>query len=199
MTTTRLRPNSSIFRQGLLASIVFMTIVFVVLYFLTIPDGPWQLVLGMQVVISLAVTFATWGYFSATIWVSPDEISERGFFGRRQRFPVASVDSIVLATISGSGGELQRQLFVRDAAGRLQVRMRGQFWPPEALDTVVRTLKVPVVRIEEVTTIAELRRQYPDLLFWFERHPRIAIGVTAATALVIGIVIFAFLRGIGAA
>jgi hypothetical protein len=67
------------------------------------------------------------------------------------------------------------------------------------LDTVVRTLKVPVVRIEEVTTIAELRRQYPDLLFWFERHPRIAIGVTAATALVIGIVIFAFLRGIGAA
>ena len=197
--STRLRPNSSLFRQGLLASIIFMTIVFVVLYFLTIPDGPWQLVLGMQVVISLAITFASWGYFSATIWVSPDEISERGFFGQRHRFPVATIDSIVTATVTGSGGELQRQVFVRDAAGRLQVRMRGQFWSPESLDTVIRTLGVPVVRVEEVTTIRELRRQYPELLFWFERHPRIAIAVTAATGLVIGVVLFAFLRGIGAA
>ncbi len=198
-TTQRIRPLSSLFRQGLLGSIVFITIVFVVLYFLTVPNGPWTLVLSLQVVAMVVVGLAAWGYFSATIWVSPTEVSERGFFGTRRRFPVAEIDSILLATTAGSGGELQRQVFIRDAAGRLLVRMRGQFWSPESMDAVVTTLPVPVVKIDEVTTIKELRQQYPQLLFWFERRPVLALAVTAGVSLLIGVVLFVFLRGIGAA
>lgn len=198
-TTQRIRPLSSLFRQGLLGSIVFITIVFVVLYFLTVPNGPWTLVLSLQVVAMVVVGLAAWGYFSATIWVSRTEVSERGFFGTRRRFPVAEIDSILVATTVGSGGELQRQVFIRDAAGRLLVRMRGQFWSAESMDAVVTTLPVPVVKIDEVTTIKELRQQYPQLLFWFERRPVLALAVTAGVSLLIGVVLFVFLRGIGAA
>ena len=197
--THRIRPYSSLFRQGLISSIIFVVTVFVVLYFLTIPDGPWLLVLGVQIVVFVALALGAVGYFSATIWVSRSEIVERGFFGRRHRFPVASIDSIVLAHTASSGGETLQQLFVRDAHGRQLVRMRGQFWSPESFDLVTSTLDVPVVRIEDVTTIRELRDQFPGLLFWFERHPVRAIIVTALSALAIGAATYVFLKLIGAA
>lgn len=191
--THRIRPYSFLFRQGLISSTIFTVTVFVVLYFLTVPDGPWVLVLGVQIVVAVTVALAAVGYFSATIWVSKSEIVERGFFGRRHRFPVSSIDSIVLANTSSSGGEVLRQLFVRDAEGRQLVRMRGQFWSPESFDLVVRTLDVPVVKIEDVTTIRELRAQFPGLLFWFERHPVRAIIVTALCTVAIGVGVYIFL------
>jgi hypothetical protein len=192
--THRVRPYSSLFRQGLISSLIFMTTVFVVLYFLTVPDGPWALVVGVQAIVTVAISLAAVGYFSATIWVSRSEIVERGFFGGRHRFTVGSIDSIVLANTASSGGEVIRQLFVRDAEGRQLVRMRGQFWSPESFDLVIRTLDVPVVKIEDVTTIRELRDQFPGLLFWFERHPVRAIIVMAVSTVAIGAGVYIFLK-----
>ncbi len=191
--THRIRPYSYLFRQGLISSIIFTVTVFVVLYFLTVPDGPWTLVLGVQIVVFVALALGAVGYFSATIWVNHSEIVERGFFGRRHRFPIASIDSIVLAHTASSGGEVLQQLFVRNAEGRQLVRMRGQFWSPESFDLVIRTLDVPVVKIEDVTTIRELRDQFPGLLFWFERHPVRAIIVTAVSTAALGVGVYVFL------
>lgn len=199
MPIQRVRPNAELFRQGLIGSVIFITTVFVVLYFLTVPSGPWLLVLGIQLVVSIAVTLAAWGYFSATIWVGPHEISERGFFGRRRRYPAEQIDSILLATVSTSSGELLRQLFVRDAEGHQLVRMRGQFWSSTSIDTVASVLEVPVVIIDEVTTVRELRTKFPLLLFWFDRQPVLAIVAVAVSTVAGGIGLFVFLRLIGAA
>lgn len=194
---TRIRPNSSLFRQGLISAVIFVTTVFVVLYALTIPNGPWPLVLGIQVILMLALTGASVGYFNATIWVGPQLIIERGFFGFTRRYGADQIDSVLLVTTISAGGESLRQLFVRDAGDHHLVRMRGQFWSNESFDEVVRILDVPVVSLGEATTIRDLRTLHPNLLFWFERHPARAIAAIAGCAVVMGAALFALLRLIG--
>ena len=46
MRRAPLRPFAHLFRQGVLATVAFMLPILLVLYFLTIPDGPWQAVLA---------------------------------------------------------------------------------------------------------------------------------------------------------
>lgn len=193
MPVQRLRPIPSVFRQGILACVVFMIPVFVVLYSMSVPGGPWPVVLLAQIVISAAILISTWRFFSLGIWVSPDSITERGFFRLHREFHRSEIGSIVFANAL-SGREVHPQLFVRGPSGALLVRMRGQFWTRESMDTVLETLDVPVELIEDPVTVAELRDSIPSGLYWFERHPIVAGFAFAAALTCLGGVVLLVLR-----
>lgn len=193
MPVQELRPIADVFRQGILACVVFMIPVFLVLYFMTVPNGPWPVVLLAQVVISSAILISTWRFFSLAIWVSHDSITERGFFRLHRTFTRDQIGSIVFAE-THNGREILPQLFVRSPSGALLVRMRGQFWTRESMDTVSEILDVPVELIEDTVTVSELRDTMPAGLYWFERHPVVAAISFAAALSCLGGVVLLVLR-----
>lgn len=185
MAETHLRPQSSLFRQGLVASLVFMTPVFVVLYELTAPTGPWRLVLAVQVIAMGVVALASIRFFATGIWVDTTGLRERGFFGRMTIVKVAEIGSLISAeTFAGSDAEASPQLFVCDHEGRLLVRLRGQFWSRENMDVVIATLDVPHTTLQDALSRSELQESHPGLLYWFERRPLLAaLAFTGATGI----------------
>ncbi len=167
-----LRPYGHLFRQGVIATVACMLPVFLVLYFLTIPDGTWLPVLVTQVVATIVVTWASAAYFTTTIRVTDTQIIERGFFGRTTRYRLDEIVGVVRANTFGSGGfESIPQLFVCGPDGRQLVRMRGQFWSPQSMDALTSALDVPVTVVPDTVTNRELRAEHPGLLYWFERGP----------------------------
>ena len=191
----KLRPHAHLFSQGIIAVVAFMTPVFVVLYVLTIPSGPWRAVLATQVIATIVVVGASASYFRVAIWVDRTSITEVGFFGRTIRVEADEIGSVFVAEVfEASGTKSLPQLFVRDKQGRQVIRMRGQFWSREAMDAVLATLDVPKQARENTVSTRELRDEYPGLLYWFERRPVIAALVfTGVTALVGGAVYGVFL------
>jgi len=181
MTVQRLRPLADVFRQGILACLVFMIPVFIVLFAMTVPDGPWELVLIAQILISVAILISSWRFFKLAIWVSDDTITERGFFRLHREFSRSEVGSVLFVN-TYNGREIHPQLFVRDHSGALLIRMRGQFWSRDAMDQLVEALDVPAQLIEDPMTVAELRETTPQGLYWFERLP-VAAGFAFAAAL----------------
>jgi len=155
--------------------------VFVVLFAMTIPDGPWELVLFFQILISTAILISTWRFFKLAIWVSADTIAERGFFRLHREFRRSDVGSVLFVN-THNGREIHPQLFIRDHSGALLIRMRGQFWSRESMDQLVEALDVPAQLIEDPMTVSELRETIPKGLYWFERLP-VAAGFAFAAAL----------------
>jgi hypothetical protein len=188
----KLRPLPRIFSQGIIAVVAFMTPVFVVLYFMTIPSGPWRAVLVTQIIATVVVVGASASYFRLAIWVDRGSVTEIGFFGRTVRVESGDIGSVFVADVfEASGTKTLPQLFVRDRSGRTVIRMRGQFWSRESMDRVVATLEAPKVARDASVSTRELRDEYPGLLYWFEARPVIAaLAFTLGTACV-GAVVYA--------
>lgn len=170
-----LRPQGSLFRQGVIAWLVFMAPVFTALYVMTVPYGPWQLVLGVQLFATVIVLLASIAFFRVGVWVSESGVRERGFFGRLTYAPLDKIGSVITAeTFTGVGSEASPQLFVCDGDGRQLIRLRGQFWSRESMQVVIATLPVPHTAIDDALSRRELHTDYPGLLYWFERRPVVA-------------------------
>ena len=197
MTPRKFEPERALFRQGFIATAAFATPVFIALYAITIPNGPWQVVVITQVLATVVVTVFTGLFFRTAIWIEPDGLRERGFFGHVHTVPLSEIGSVVIAeTYTGGGTESHQQLFVCDHAGKQVLRMRGQFWSAEDMKILVASLNVPKTTIDETVSRSELQRDYPGLLYWFERHPiLLALLFTAVTA-VFGTVLLLVLRGL---
>jgi hypothetical protein len=194
----RLRPHSRLISQGLIATVAFLAPVFLVLYYLTTPDGPWWGVVFLQLVASAIVGIAASRFFLAGIWVDPTGISERGFFRRMTRFEAADVGSMVSATMVDASGPLgSPQLFVCDHEGRQLVRMRGRFWSLAAMDTVTRTLNATHVRLDDPMSTREIHERFPGVGYWFERRPVLAALIFVATIVATGIASFSISMLVG--
>jgi hypothetical protein len=171
-TTRTLRPDRRLFRQGVITVLALTMPVFAVLYWLTIPSERWPVVLAVQLAVILVSFFIVLGFLGAAIRVSPEGVSERGFFGRRHQAPIEAIGSILLVEIyRDSALDTQPQLFICSANGGLLFRMRGIFWTRADMDAVVDTIDVPIAVAESTVTMTELRRSHPELLYWFERFP----------------------------
>jgi hypothetical protein len=168
-----LRPHAHLYKRGLVAIFALTTPVFAVLYWLTIPDGVWPLVLGIHILAVAATTLGVLSYFSTTIQFVPEGVRERGFFGRTIEVRHGMVGSVLLIDLyEGSTLDTQPQLFVTGTDGRVLIRMRGQFWAFADMERVAEELDVPITKRAESVTLTELRRTSPELLYWFERFPR---------------------------
>ncbi len=168
-----LRPHAHLFTRGIIAILALTTPVFAVLYWLTVPDGVWPLVLLAHVLVVGATVLAVFSLFGTTITLTGAGVRERGFFGRTVLVRPGDVGAVMLIRLyEGSTLDTLPQLFVTAPGGRLLLRMRGQFWSQEDMERVAEELDVPVTRPEDSMTLTQLRRTSPQLLYWFERLPR---------------------------
>lgn len=191
----RLRPHRNLLWQGLIAVIAFMTPVFVVLYVLTLPSGPWRAVLVTHILATIVVTFGAAAYFRVAIDVDRDGVSEVGFFGRRTTFRTADIARVLCADLfDGSASRTIPQLFVVGRDGSQLLRMRGQFWSRDDMDTVISTLGVPREVLDESMSAGELRKDYPSMLYWFERHPILAALVFSLGTIAVGLIVYLVFR-----
>ena len=200
MDSIRLRPYRHLLWRGIGAILAFAIPTFGALLFLTIPDGPWVIVVVYEATALLLLALAVYRYLRLGIWVDVAGIAERGFFLSRRRIPVADIGSLVSATTFQVGGvDAVPQLFVCDHSGRQLVRMRGQFWSREAMGAVITTLGAPVIEIEHPISTADLHREYPGLLYWFEKRPMLATLLFAGTLVLGGLLLYVVLVLLGAA
>jgi len=194
----KLRPHPWLFRQGFIATLAFLTPVFIALYLLTVPDGPWEVVAITQVLASLVFTVACCAYFAVGIWVDKRGIVERGFFGGLMTMPAADIGSVVLVqTYHGGSADTVPQLFVCGHDGAQVIRLRGQFWSIDDMRAVGEILDVPITELSESVTPRELLEQYPGLLYWFERRPILAAALFSACVLIGGSVLYLGLAAVG--
>lgn len=198
METTRLRPHTYLLRRGVATAIAFFVPAFGVLYFLTVPDGPWVAVLVTQILVAVALGLAVFSYARLGIWVEPESITERGFTGLSKTLAASSIGSLVIVnTFRGGWTETVPQLFVCDPDGRQVMRMRGQFWSREAMATVAGILKVKVTELSDPVSTAELHASYPGLLYWFERRPILAACLFAGVLVIGAALLYVILAALG--
>ena len=200
MDAVRLRPYHHLLWRGIGAILAFAIPVFGALLYLTIPNGPWTVVVVGEGAALVVLSLAVFRYLRLGIWVDVAGIAERGFFLSHRRIPLEQLGSIVSAhTFQIGGADTVPQLFVCGHDGRALVRMRGQFWSPESMDVVVATLDAPLTEIDHPVSLAELQSAHPGLLYWFERHPVLANVLFAASLAVGGLALYALLLLLGAA
>lgn len=181
-TSMRVRPRFRLFRDGLLACVVFITPVFVVAYWQTAGTPRLALVVALHALATLLVTVAGWRYFAVGVWIDDVTISERGFFSRRRTFQRSAITSVLRATTFGNGAEPVQQLFVRADDDRVVIRLRGQFWSTESMDAVVADLGVPTTELPATLSNRELAGDHPHLVYWFERN-RVTAGIALGAAI----------------
>lgn len=173
-----LRPHGHLFRQTAVAVFLLLTPVLAVIFWLTIPNGTWLAVVVVVLVLMLLFGLGMIAFYRTTIWVSRSHIAERGFFGRMTTIPVDAIDGIMMLDLYQSGTlDTHPQLFVTGVDGRVLLRMRGQYWSRDDMETVADILEVPIVHIPDPVTLRELNASRPELLYWFERRfPRRLLG-----------------------
>ena len=194
----KLRPHPWLFRQGFIAVVAFLTPVFAALYLLTVPEGPWGVVVVTQLVASVLFGLACASYFAVGIWVDKRGIVERGLLGRVITMRAADIGSIVLVhTYDAGSAETVPQLFVCDHDGAQVIRLRGQFWSLDDMRAVGEELDVAITELGETVTALELLEQYPGLLYWFERRPVLAAAVFSTCVLLGGSLLYLGLAAIG--
>ena len=182
----RLRPLRSLFWQGLGGTLAFLVPTAAVLLFLTVPNGPWHLVIVLIAIVIAAFLASYASYRTLGFWVGPTGIAERGFFGLRRYFPRENIGSILLVnTYAGAQTDSVPQLFVCDDAGRQLLRMRGQFWSLTSMEIVADSLEMPLTHVSDEVSMGELLDSHPGLLYWFERHPLLITGLRATGIVIV--------------
>jgi len=157
---------------------------FAALYFLTASSGGWPFLLALQVAVSSIAVVGSASTQRAVIRIDEDGFNETGYFGGRTRTSLADIGSIlVIPLAAGQTLATNDQVFVLDQAGRTRVRVRGQYWGPAVVRAITTAFDVPVHRIENAMTPAEMRHAHRSKLYFHERHP-----VIVTTALAIAIV-----------
>lgn len=188
--TAVIRPRRQLQGQSVLISTALVVPVFVALLWFAIPRGTWPRILVALAVIVLLYSIASILLARVNITITPQGITERGFFGFNNRIPAKRIESALLLDLyTGPSIETVPQLFLLDASGALLLRMRGRVWTRSSIDTVASAFNVPIRRIEEPLTRADLRQDYFSLLYWMERWPLVqglcVGGLIAATAVLL--------------
>jgi len=194
----RLRPLPSVLRRAGVATLALLGPIFAVLYFLTVPDGAWPAILLAQVVVMAVLAVTALTYSRVAVWVGPDGITERGFFGSMTHLPTDDIGVILLVhTFHGGGADTLAQLFLCDLDGNQVIRLRGQFWSIRDMALVCETLGIPLTELAESVTTKELLTRYPGLLYWFERHQFSAATLSGVAVLAAATLFYTGLAAIG--
>lgn len=189
-TSTVLRPRRQLQGQSVLISTALVVPVFVALLWFAIPRGTWPRILVALAVVVIVYAIASVLLSRVNITITPRGITERGFFGLSNRVPANRIESVLLLDLyTGPSIDTVPQLFLLDASGALLLRMRGRVWTRTAIDTVATAFEVPIRRVDEPLTKADLRSEYSRLLYWMERWPVVQGlcmgGLIAASAVVL--------------
>ncbi|WP_052521487.1 hypothetical protein [Agreia bicolorata] len=176
-----LRPIAQLHGQTRLVTAALLIPVFAAVFWFSIPRGTWPRVFVALLVVSAVYAAASFLLSRVSIRLAHDCVSERGFF-TSNRVASKRIESVLIITAyRGQSLETVPQLFLLDTNGDALLRMRGQFWSTDSIEAMAAAFDVPVKRIEEPLTRAELRRDYSPILYWFERWPWLGVAVSAGT------------------
>jgi hypothetical protein len=175
-------------QSGLIAAALLIP-VFAAVFWFAIPRGTWPRVLVALLVVSAVYAIASFLFARVSIRISHDCVVDRGFF-TTNRVASRRIESVLVVTVyRGQSLETVPQLFLLDTNGDALLRMPGQFWSVDSIETLASAFDVPVRRIEEPLTRAELRRDHAPLLHWFERWPWVGASVAAGTIAALSLVL----------
>ncbi|WP_188672553.1 hypothetical protein [Subtercola lobariae] len=185
-----LRPSRHLFVQSRIVAAALTLPVFAAMLWFAIPRGTWIRVLIAMAMIAAIYGGAVYLLSRVRIDIEPDGLIENGFFAHDRRIAAKRIASAVFIPVyRGQSLETTPQLFLLDASGELLVRMRGQYWSTADINAVASAFGAPVRTVDEPLTRAQLRVDYVDHLYWFERWPwvRVAclVGGIAALSLVL--------------
>lgn len=184
-----LRPVAQLHGQTRLVAAALLIPVFTAVFWFAIPRGTWPRVLVALIVVTAFYAVASYLLSRVSMRIGHDYVSERGFF-TTNRVSSKRIESVLVVTAySGQSLETVPQLFLLDTNGDALVRMRGQFWSVDSIEAMASAFDVPVRRIDEPVTRAELRRDYAPLLYWFERWPGLGAAVSAGAIAALSLVL----------
>lgn len=180
------RPRRGLWPRAWLQLTALTVPLFGALYWMTAPEGPWQVVLAVHLALTVLVVVALQWLRRAGVSLAPDGVRERAYFRRATFTPVERIASVLVLDV-GEPGVSSHQLFLLDEAGRTLLRMRGQLWSLVDLTQVAEYYHVPTRWIEQPLSWAELRLKHGSRLYRWERHPRwtailLCAGVVAVAA-----------------
>jgi hypothetical protein len=184
-----LRPVARLHGQSGLIAAALLIPVFTAVFWFAIPRGTWPRVFVALLVVSAVYAIASFLFSRVSIRLAHDRVVDRGFF-TTNRVASKRIESVLIVTVyRGQSLETVPQLFLLDTNGDALLRMPGQFWSVDSIETVASAFDVPVRRIEEPLTRAELRRDHASLLHWFERWPWVGMAVVAGTIAALSLVL----------
>ncbi|THG30051.1 hypothetical protein [Naasia lichenicola] len=157
----------------------------ITLYVFSLAAGEWAYVLLLHVIPTAIGFVLTMSLRRSRVVLSPEGITETDLFTAPVSTPRAEMSSILMVPVTdGNSSTAHNHLFLFDHDGRTRLRMRGAFWGEEALENVVRSFDLPVVRVEKVATMSDLRAEYGSAIYWRERHPYL-LGVVIGIGIVV--------------
>jgi hypothetical protein len=184
-----LRPGARLHGQSGLITAALLIPVFTAVFWFAIPRGTWPRVLVALLVVSAVYAIASFLFSRVSIRLAHDRVSERGFL-TTNRLASKRIESVLIVTVyRGQSLETVPQLFLLDTNGDALLRMGGQFWSVDSIEAMASAFDVPVRRIDEPMTRAELRRDHASLLHWFERWPWLGAAIAAGTIATLSLVL----------
>ncbi|SMQ59388.1 hypothetical protein [Agreia sp. VKM Ac-1783] len=184
-----LRPIDQLHGQTRLVTAALLIPVFAAVFWFSIPRGTWPRVFVALLVVTAIYATASFLLSRVSIRLAHDCVSERGFF-TSNRVASKRIESVLIITAyRGQSLDTVLQLFLLDTNGEALLRMRGQFWSSASIEAMASAFDVPVKRIEEPLTRAELRRDFSSILYWFERWPWLGAAVSAGAIAALSLVL----------
>lgn len=165
----RVRPRTSLIRSAAVSMLVAMVPASVALYAVAIPAGRWMQVLVAQALVVAACVVVGARQLQLVTEVDDRELRGNGIATPMVRVRLDDIERVHLVrTLIHGGSEETMQLLVTDAEGRRLFRLRGNYWPADALERVAEALPVPPSHHRDPVPIAEFWRAHPGSAYWFE-------------------------------
>jgi hypothetical protein len=130
-------------------------------------------VAAVQALVLALVLVGVYRYLRVCISVTPTHLLERRFFFGTQCVPLDTISRVVMLEMHRTMASQSRlQMFVLDANGRPLMRMRGEYWSRNDINSIASHLAMaPIEHIDHPVTLDELQATRPEMLYWFERRP----------------------------
>jgi hypothetical protein len=166
------RPFARLLWQVVLAVVLFCGPIVTTALVLTVPDGPWFVVVVFVVLVLIAIVLMFVQFSRTRITATDDALIEHTILGKTVVVPMDSIASVVMLEMHRSmASESRLQLFVLDKDDRWILRMRGEYWTRDDIEKIAARVTVPIERQSKPVTLTELQLTRPAMLYWFERSP----------------------------
>jgi len=165
-------PFKRLLWQTVLAVVLLCAPIVAAALFLTVPDGPWPVVLVFLAVVVLALVLMFVQFARVRITASSETLTEHTILGKTVVIPMSTIAKVVMLEMHRSmASESRLQLFVLNNDDEWILRMRGEYWSRDDIELIASRITVPIERQSKPVTLSELQQTRPGMLYWFERSP----------------------------
>lgn len=171
-------PRRSVAVSATLTGLAAIVPVGAALLWLTWPSGLWPVVVALGVVVIALGLAAYRRYRLSFAALDAEHFVKRGWLPgsvRVRRDRVSEV--VVVSTYLPNSTDTVLQLVAFDAVGVRLFRMRGHYWPDEAIVAVRDALDVASTLIDKPMSLRQFFRRYPHARYWYEGRPGLAVPV----------------------